>query len=45
MSTPQNIHYRVVGFVSNKLEGKHMGGSGHGLMRDIQALAQRDRKT
>jgi hypothetical protein len=39
MSTAQNIDHTVVGFVNNKLEGKHMEGSGHSLIRDILCVA------
>jgi len=31
MSTVWNIDHTVVGFVNNKLEGKNLEGSGHGL--------------
>jgi len=47
MSTAQNTDHTVVGFVNNKLEGKHSEGSGHSPMQDILrvAVTQRDRKT
>ena len=31
MSAAQNIDHTVIGFVNNKLEVKHLEGSGHGL--------------
>jgi len=38
MSTAQNTDHTVVGFVNNKLEGKHSEGSGHSPMQDILCI-------